>query len=236
MVALDFYYDPTIDEHVTQGNVALIAPSWYLAPQKPHIAGAGWQALTQVTRLSSGEPIRGLDDPRKSVTLLQYCGEFGDPDLKDRVWRAAEKHIEPQLDAGSGEFTLGFGLNESFPRGQWNAQAMAGWVCTKNAWSKLFTQPNLKKFKEPTVEGVDFPDFALSEARWTGDSLRLRVHPKNSELHGKKTTMRITNLNSSKGWFLKSKTKAAISLKAEKNNVLTVELVADDQPVTIGQD
>ncbi len=200
MAGLDFYYDPTVDEHV-QGKVALIAPGWYLAPQKRQIAEAGWQALTQAARLSSDEPIRGLDDPRKSVTLLQYCGEFAHPDLKDRVWRAAEKYIEPQLDAGSGEFTLGFGLNEPFPRGQWNAQAMAGWVCTKNAWSELFTQPNFNKFKEPTVEGVDFPDFALSEARWTGDSLRLRVHPKNSELRGEKTRMRITNLNSSKGWF-----------------------------------
>ena len=121
-------------------------------------------------------PISGLDEPASATMLLQIAGEFADPATKQRIWEAAEEHIEPTWDPETGEFTLGFGLDEAHPRGQLNARAMAGWVCTPGAWSRIFNEPNLAKFNEPTIEGVDFPRFALSEARWGAGQLHVAMH------------------------------------------------------------
>ena len=172
-VAVDLYYDPVVDEHVGRGPMGIIAPTWYLAPQGPDVAQAGWQTAATLTGLLDDGPIAGLDDAGTAVMLLQIAGEFADEATKARLWEAAEAHIEPTWDRERGEFTLGFKLDEPHPRGQWNARSMAGWICTKGAWSRIFNEPNLSKFSEPTVEGVDFPRIALSEARWDGDALHL---------------------------------------------------------------
>src|SRR2546430_1172924 len=82
-----------------------------------------------------------------------------------------DEHVLPTWVRDAGEFTFGFGLGEEHPRGQWNARAMAGWVCTTGAWSDVFNRPNLAKFEQPTVVDVDFPRVAMSAARWDGTAL-----------------------------------------------------------------
>ena len=99
---------------------------------------------------------------------------------KARIWAAADEHTEPTWNRDAGEFTLGFGLGEEHPRGQWNARAMAGWVCTTGAWSDVFNGPNLAKFDQPTVVDVDFPRVAMSTARWDGTALHLAASPQNA--------------------------------------------------------
>ena len=191
---VDLYYDPVVDEHVGNRTMGLIAPAWYFAPQKRAVAQAGWETSAALNGVFGDGPITGLENPAVATMLLQIAGEFADSSTKARIWTAAEPHIEPTWDRTRGEFTLGFGLDEQHPRGQWNARSMAGWVCTEGAWARIFNEPNLTKFDEPTVSGVDFPDVALSEARWDGSALHLAAHPRNESVSGAETEVRIDHL------------------------------------------
>ena len=195
---------------------------------------AGWQMTAMLNGVLGDGPITGLDDPARATMLLQFAGEFADSTMKQRIWEAAEEHIEPTWDHLSGEFTLGFGLDEDHPRGQWNARAMAGWVCTEGAWSNVFNAPNLNKFDEPTVEGVDFPRIALSEARWDGNALHLAAHPQNAENEGVRTTLRISNITSTKGWVMTQPNGDTVALTGQGDQ-LQVELIVDNRIVVVRQ-
>ncbi|MFP6814307.1 MAG: hypothetical protein VB949_01380 [Pseudomonadales bacterium] len=231
-VGLDLYYDPVVDEHVGNGPVGIIAPAWHFAPQQSEIASAGWRTAAMLNGVFGDGPITGLDDPARSTILLQFAGEFADPAVKQRIWDAAQEHIEPTWDRAAGEFTLGFGLGEAHPRGQYNARAMAGWVCTKGAWSSIFNTPNLSKFDDPTVEGVDFPRIALSEASWNGTALRLAAHPQNAETAGVRTSVRITNLPSTDGWEMTGSNGETVALTGAGDH-MEVELIADNRLVVV---
>ncbi|MCZ6888432.1 MAG: hypothetical protein O7H39_08045 [Gammaproteobacteria bacterium] len=231
-VGLDLYYDPIVDEHVGSARIGLIAPTWYFAPQQREVARAGWHTTALLGGVPGDGPITGLDDPARATMLLQFAGEFADPATKQRIWAAAEEHIEPKWDRDLGEFTLGFGLDEPHPRGQWNARAMAGWVCTEGAWSRIFNEPNLTKFDEPTVEGVDFPRVALSEAKWDGSALRLAAHPQNAANQGISTTVRITHVGSTDDWVMTRSNGETVALSGDGDH-LNVELVVDNRVVVI---
>ena len=207
-------------------------PTWYFAPQRREIAEAGWKlAATNNGVLGTG-PISGLDDPEAATMLLQFAGEFADPPTKKRIWDAADDHIEPTWNHETGEFTLGFGLAEPHPRGQLNARAMAGWVCTEGDWTRIFNEPNLIKFDQPTVVGVDFPRVALSKARWDGTALHLAAHPQNAAIEGSSTTVRITNVESTEGWVLVRSDGTTNPLFGEGEHVV-VELIVDNQAVVV---
>ena len=159
-------------------------------------------------------------------------GEFADQETKARIWAAAENHIEPTWDHERGEFTLGFGLNEAHPRGQMNARTMAGWVCTPGAWARIFNAPNLTKFDEPTVCGVDFPREALSQAFWDGKALHLAAQPQNPELLGHTTSLKITNIPSNQGWVMTHANGDQVPLAPDGDDV-EVRLPADNHTVVI---
>lgn len=212
--------------------MGILIPAWYLAPQIPAVAVAGWQMAEEISGVAGDGPITGLDDPARATMLLQIAGEFADPEVKSRLWNAAEAHIEPTWDRASGEFTLGFGLGEPHPRGQWNARTMAGWVCTPGAWSRIFNQPNLVKFEEPAVEGVDFPRIALSEARWDGSSLHLAAHPQNAGVAGTRTRVRVVNIDTAVKWLLIQADGNRLPLESSEG-ALDVELTADNRSVCI---
>ena len=163
--------------------------------------------------------------------LLQLSGEFADPVTKRRLWDAAEEYIEPTWEESAGEFTFALGLNEAHPRGQWNARMMAGWVCTQGAWSRIFNQPNLAKFDEPTVEGVDFPKIVLSEARWDGAALYVAAHPQNASVEGIQTNIRVTNIQPG-DWVATQSNGERVYLTSDGDH-LDVPLVADNQVVVI---
>ncbi len=177
-------------------------------------------------------PLASIDASR-AVSLLQLSGEFADATTKQRIWEAVEDLIEPNWDREAGEFTLGLGLDEEHPRGQLNARIMAGWVCSEGAWARIFNEPNLAKFDQPSVVGVDFPRVALSEARWDGTALHLAAHPQNAAMVGRTTRVQVTNVGSIDGWTM---TRDGTTLQlAGKDSVLDVELVADNHPVVIRQ-
>jgi len=212
----------------------MIAPTWYFAPQRREIAQAGWQMVASLSGALGDAPISVLESADTTTMLLQTAGEFVDPAAKKRIWDAAEAAIEPTWNHAAGEFTLGFGLNEAYPRGQLNARAMAGWVCTEGAWSRIFNAPNLGKFDEPTLEGVDFPRVALSEARWDGRAMHVAAHPRNTDEKGRRTSFYLTNIASSEGWFLTSPRGETIDLPADGARVV-IELVVDNEVSVIRQ-
>jgi hypothetical protein len=104
---------------------------------------------------------------------------------------------------------------------------MAGWVCRPGAWSAIFNEPNLDKFDEPTVSGVDFPRVALSEARWDGTALHLAAHPQNDAMRGTTTEVTVTGLPSDRAWSVGGQLVDAIDGSA------VVTLVADDKVVEL---
>lgn len=233
-VALDLYYDPVVDAHVGHGPMGLIAPAWYLGPQKPEVAQAGWEMVAMVSGALGDGPISGLDNPAMATMLLQNVGEFADKGTKDRLWAAAETHIEPTWDRTLGEFTLGFRLNEPHPRGQWNARSMAGWVCEQGAWSQIFNDPNLSKFDKPTVEGVDFPRIALSQARWDGEVLHLAAHPQNDAVAGSQAQMRVLNLPVDGRWRLNGPNGSVAELESAGGQ-LELTLSVDNRPFVLSR-
>ncbi|MCZ6501673.1 MAG: hypothetical protein O6945_04065 [Gammaproteobacteria bacterium] len=234
-VAVDLYYDPIVDEHVLHGAMGIIAPAWYFAPQINQLAEVGWNTAARASGAFGDGPITGLDDPGTATMLLQLAGEFADSSTKQKLWEAAEEHIEPTRDQSTGEFTFGLKLNELHPRGQWNARMMAGWVCTQGAWSRIFNEPNLSKFDEPTVEGINFPMVALSEARWDGNTLHIAAHPQNSEAKGTVTMARLANVASSKGWVLTKPSGDKVLLDGRGDHVL-FEITVDNQVVMLRQE
>jgi hypothetical protein len=233
-VALDLYYDPVVDEHVAHGPMGIMAPTWYFAPQRPELALAGWLTTSHVHGVDGDGPITALDVPARTTSLLQFAGEFADAETKARIWAEAETHIEPMWDQSMGEFTLGFCLDEAYPRGQLNARAMAGWVCTPGAWARIFNEPNLDKFSEPTVEGVDFPRVALSEARWDGEVLRIAAHAQNDQIRGTRTRLKVTNLANVSGWRVTSASENKPVLTLHET-YLELELTVDNCSVELRQ-
>lgn len=233
-VSADLYYDPVVDEHVGRSPMGLIAPAWYMAPQRNEVAQMGWKIAAAMSGVMSDGPNTGLRTPEMATFILQLSGEFADPETKRLMWDAAEELIEPTWNVETGEFTLGLGLNEEHPRGQLNARMMAGWVCTEGAWSRIFNAPNLAKFNQPTVEGVDFPRVALSEAKWDGEALHIAAHARNTKTVGTITTMKMINVESTKGWYLMESDGTKTSLKDQGDHV-AISLVADNKIVSIMQ-
>ena len=224
-VAMDLYYDPVVDEHVPS-PMGLMAPVWYLAPQRPDVARSAWEMAVAFTGLDGdGDPI-GLDDPGLASLLAMQTSEFDDGRIRERMWSVLDRAHEPTWNRERGEFTFGFGLDEPHPRGQLNARAMAGWVCQPGAWSRIFTSPGDSRFTDPTVTGVDFPDVALSEAWWDGSALHLAAQPRNASLAGARTSMRVTALPSDGPWTLTASDGSVTPVEATGGAAI-IELSAD---------
>jgi hypothetical protein len=233
-VSADLYYDPVVDEHVGRGPMGIIAPAWYIAPQRNEVALMGWKTVLAMSGVMSDGPDVGLQTPEMATFILQLSGEFADSNTKQLIWDAAEELIEPTWDLETGEFTLGLGLNEEHPRGQLNARMMAGWVCRQGAWSNIFNDPNLDKFNQPTVQGVDFPRVALSEAKWDGEALHIAAHAQNTKIAGTTTSMKMTNVASTRGWCLHESDGTRTPLE-DRGDHVEIKLAVNNKSVTIQQ-
>ena len=60
-------------------------------------------------------------EPSGTIRGLTLAREFGEDAIFARLKAHAEANYEPIWDREGGEFTWGFGLNEWYPRGQYNA-------------------------------------------------------------------------------------------------------------------
>ena len=135
-----------------------------------------------------------LPDKRFNALAYALATEFGDEVARTRLAAFAESTLEPRWDGG--EFTWGFGLNEIHPRGQMNATLMVGEAGGEGAWSRIFNEPNLRKFDQPTVVGVDYPAVGISEA-WYDEAARtltVTTDVGDASRLGQPTAFRITNV------------------------------------------
>ena len=150
---------------------------FYLSPQ--HYADA--QRLYEASRSpvpQNPDPARKsalLADPRNFAVDLLMAREMGDTARYQALHALAEQVGEPTWDRERGEFSYRFGLGEPYPRGQANAVMMAAEAGGKQAWWRIFNEPNLRKFDQPTVCGVDFPRLGISQAIYDEEKETLAV-------------------------------------------------------------
>lgn len=197
---MSMYYDPIIDTHHhsnLQGPTKLSA-SLALVPQVRDAA----RVLVESSYSDMGWPHGALeyrpgDNPTPILNGLFVAREFGDEALYAKLKAHCEAHHEPTWDQRTGEFTFGFGLDEPYPRGQYNGAAAMAEATHKGAWWRLFNEPNLHKFIDPTVYGVDFPTVALSQATYDAQRQVLVIATDTGlpDAAGQQTTFRVTNVN-----------------------------------------
>ena len=198
------YYDPLVAyHHMTKaGGHLLLAHE--LVGQKPAEARMLYDGAASFLGWRSLEPHQEgvLDyttlkgEPSGTLRGLTLAREFGDDAVYAKLKAYAEDNYEPTWDIESGEFTWGFGLNEWYPRGQYNASMAVHEAGSPGAFWRLYHEPNLRKFIEPTVCGVDFPNVCLSQA-WYDAGRRTLVLSTDAGLPhmaGRATSFRVKNI------------------------------------------
>ena len=176
--SMTMYYDPILGVHMPSDHEPFqkFGIAQLIQGSRPDDARVLVEAALDGLGWREGAPITTPGgNPREVIYGMIYAREYGDEGLYGRLKTYAEERFEPTWDDASGEFHWGFGLNEPHPRGQFNAIAALAETMTEGAWGRLFREPNLRKFIEPTVTGVDFPKVCLSQAVYDVDRRRLIV-------------------------------------------------------------
>jgi hypothetical protein len=201
--AFAFYYDPIEDEVCTFPNeltayaALVIVP--YVLPQNRSFGEFLYEQ--SVSALGWNDPRKPLvnlvTDPRFLTGGQLIAREVGDSVTEKRIREHAEREFEPRsFGPENDRFGWWFGLKEPYPRGQLSALQMLCELGDSGAWSRVFNQPNLAKFDEPTVTGVDYPSLGVCEA-WndaeSGD-LRIATYAATPSKRGAGTTFRVTKL------------------------------------------
>ena len=198
-----FYYDPledvvcTFPEGLTAYAAICITP--YVLPQNRAFGEFLYEQSVSLLRWN--DPTKRLfhmvKDPRFLSVGLLIAREVGDDTTEKRLREFAEREFEPRFFGGEGErFGWWFGRREPYPRGQLSALQMLCEIGERGAWSRVFNQPNLAKFEQPTVIGVDYPKLGISRA-WnepeSGD-LRIATYAATPSQRGATTSFRVTKL------------------------------------------
>jgi len=192
------YYDPILDHHHTGGPASGLAVSLYMLPQNRAFASFLYESAVHALGWNNPRmPIARLPDPRLMLIALIVARELGDHTTAARLGIYAENNFEPAF-FGDGEDRFGwwFGLGEAWPRGQLSSLMMMNEIGTPGAWGAPFNNPNLAKFNQPTVSGVDFPAIGLSQA-WndlTAGVLHLATYAASASRQGEATSFTIENL------------------------------------------
>lgn len=66
----------------------------------------------------------------------------------------------------------------------------------QGSWSRLYNEPNLKKFHQPAVFGVDYPTVSVGQAYYDESlgALMVAIFPGDDKKVGGNTTFKLTNL------------------------------------------
>ncbi len=178
---LTMYYDPLVNYHHRVGLGGGLALMFQLVPQGRDEARRLFEAAAEQIGWTTLEPVREItrdrttlaDTPQGTLLGLILAREFGHDAVYAKLKAHAEAHYEPTWHPDTGEFTWGFGLHEPHPRGQFNAAMMTAEAGSEGAWWRVCNAPNLRKFTDPTVHGVDFPNVCLSQAWYDVERRRL---------------------------------------------------------------
>lgn len=197
------YYDPvkheacTMPDNLTGYMSLCVVP--YVLPQQPEWGRRLYEMSMRL--LGWSDPRARINqfhpDPRFLSIALFMANELGDTVTYDRLAAVAERDFEPRFfgeeDTSFGYF---FGWGERWPRGQPSALLMTLELGGPGSWTRAFNAPNLTKFDEPTVEGIEFPTLGVSSAHndpATGE-LHVSTYAAAPSARGRSTTWRITNL------------------------------------------
>ena len=222
-----WFYDPLLDVHHRMPvKVALICAFW-LTNQVPEDALRLYEASSADAGLRELEP--ALVHPQPVAQGLFLAREWGDHDVAARLAEAAEARYEPTWDRRTGEFTWGFGLNEQYPRGQYNAAFAAAEAVSEGAWRRV------GRGRVPdgpaVVEGVDFPTVGLSEARWKDGALHLRLSAQNSDVLGSRTSFDVVGLAQPHIWRVEGR--ADTTAEVTPDGALRIATIVDTTPLRV---
>jgi hypothetical protein len=191
------YYDPIINYMHKGGPSSGLGMAFYLLPQDRKLAEIMYHAaIDKIGWNNPSKPVRSLPDPRQLLLGVVLSREFGDQTTHAHLSEFVEQHYEPAFDKDTGEFGWGFQFDEPYPRGQLNALLIMAETGRENAWWNVYNRPNLSKFDEPTLEGVDYPALGISRAIYYANASVLHVSTcAGTPGHqGEKTSFRITAL------------------------------------------
>tara|TARA_Y100001934_G_scaffold181447_1_gene214688 strand:+ start:677 stop:1522 length:846 start_codon:yes stop_codon:yes gene_type:complete len=198
--SMSMYYDPILGIHMPSDHEPFqkFGTAQLIQGSRPEDSRVLVEAAFDQLGWREGAPIEEKGgNPRETIMGMVFAREYGDEGLYGRLKVYAEEHHGPTWDDQTGEFHWKFGLDEPHPRGQFNAAAALAETMTEGAWGRLVREPNLRKFVEPTVTGVDFPNICLSQAVYDVDRKCLIVATDKGApgASGQPTTFRITNVN-----------------------------------------
>jgi Linalool dehydratase/isomerase len=197
------YYDPLQEvAHAIRGPtsaLALLESTPYMYPADREFVGQLYEmAMRQLGWSDPRKPIvRLLPDPRPIGRALFLAREFGDQITEARLREIVEDEFEPRMFGDERDrFGYWFGLDTPWPRGQLTGVLMMSQVGEPGAWWRIFNEPNLVKHREPTVEGVDYPNVGIAQAYNDPDAgvLWVRTCAGAPSRRGAPTTLRVTNL------------------------------------------
>lgn len=140
-----------------------LTTAFYAAPQRGEDARLLFEGALRAAGLDR-EPTLPLKPGRGVPAALVLAKEWEMAELTERLTSAIEASYEPSWsDDDRGEFTWALGLDEPYPRGQYNAFLAAAEAAGPQRWSALSEAP---LGACPQVVDVDFPDIAFTRAEW----------------------------------------------------------------------
>ncbi len=194
------YYDPLerapllLRDDLSAYASLCITP--YVVPQHREFGTTLYES--SVRRLGWDDPRKPVlqlhPDPRFALVALVVARELGDTTTYDRLREVAERTFEPRAFGPEGDrFGWWFNLGEEYPRGQLSSLMMLTELGEPGSWTRVFTHPNLDKFTQPTVEGVDFPRLGIAAAHNDLDAgaLLVETYAATPSARGERTTLRV---------------------------------------------
>jgi hypothetical protein len=123
---------------------------------------------------------------------LTYAREIGDVERAEALesWMAANGYASYD----NGEFYFTYGFEESWPRGIPNAWATLGYIGGAGSLRKMYNEPDLEKFNQPTVTNIDYPGVAVNQAFYDAekDALIVSISPGTAR-PGSTTSFKVVN-------------------------------------------
>ena len=163
----------------------------YLAPQVPEDTRCIFDAALAQNGILTGEgPVVAWGERATAIALL-VARDAGLDDLAARLQAGCEATYEPTWSGD--EFWWGFGLDEPYPRGQWNGLLAAAEVTTRGAWSGLANE--YTPYVGPELRGVDLDLVGIRQADWIDGRLLIATAAASQDVEGAPTTLRVTGLD-----------------------------------------
>ena len=134
-----------------------------------------------------------LSDLWAECAALACAHEFGDWSRYNAIKLHMDNNYNMTRKDGEAYYT--FGLDEPWLRGIPNHIASWSWAGGPGSLKRLFTAPDVAKFTQPTVVGVDYPRLTLNQA-FTDEqgTLHIGVAPGTPDAEGTTTKFRVTQL------------------------------------------